>query len=716
MAEPPNKKARMDLLMDNQQDKNERCEEQYNSSQDMFADSTEEESDEDNDWSGVAISNIPRLSSSAKLPSQYPAPHPGPTHSVCVQLPVLERVPKPHPNSLKDVWDSFHVRLPWSRENLYPVEDKNEGKKVLRSRWELIIESLTRQKMSSSFDLEEAILSYNTRYRGKPDWDFAALHTLFTEEFEPEETQAFFDHTLPGMVDILVSSPNILTCPLPLLCAGSAHSITISQYQVLVILVNAFFCTFPRRNAKAGGSEFSSYPSINFNTLYGPCCRRPEAHLEKLKCLLSYFSRVVTNTPTGLITFSRKVVPARGVPNWANSTTTIPMLHITSKGAIEVEGTGMLQADFANKFVGGGVLRSGLVQEEIRFTVCPELLASMLFTEVLGDREVLVIVGVEQFTSYEGYSDTFKFAGRFTDMVEVDSSGRKMTSVVAMDAIRFNNSYDQFMMRNIDRELNKAFVAFQNRHVDSLQAVATGNWGCGAFGGDPRVKLLLQLMAAAEAGRDVVYFTFGDSSLVRDGGEMYKFLVKEKLTVGDLYKLIKRFSSNRRQLGGEELFSWIYHAGSSSGKELNIDAYEVDTDSEKEDVHDTVMEKVILGQESTANAKNPSDVLSEVTDSDKWLNEQMDNMERKVDADKNCSTQTKNGGFFAALDRMEKGELETKNVVDGGTCPIEVSLGLGHTANDGLGPIDEIKLDNSKHDITSKKRNQSKVTDFFQTK
>merc|ERR1712179_33935 len=129
----------------------------------------------------------------------------------------------------------------------------------------------------------------------------------------------------------------------------------------------------------------------------------------------------------------------------------------------------------------------------------------------------------------------------------------------------------------------------------------------------------------------------------------------------------------------------IYHAGSSSGKELNIDAYEVDTDSEKEDVHDTVMEKVILGQELTANAKNPSDVLSEVTDSDKWLNEQMDNMERK-------------------------------NVVDGGTCPIEVSLGLGHTANDGLGPIDEIKLDNSKHDVTSKKRNQSKVTDFFQAK
>ena len=34
----------------------------------------------------------------------------------------------------------------------------------------------------------------------------------------------------------------------------------------------------------------------------------------------------------------------------------------------------MLQVDFANKFIGGGVLGHGAVQEEIRFLICPELL------------------------------------------------------------------------------------------------------------------------------------------------------------------------------------------------------------------------------------------------------------------------------------------------------------------------------------------------------
>ena len=40
------------------------------------------------------------------------------------------------------------------------------------------------------------------------------------------------------------------------------------------------------------------------------------------------------------------------------------------------------QVDFANKFVGGGVLGDGCVQEEIRFLINPELIVTRLFTEV----------------------------------------------------------------------------------------------------------------------------------------------------------------------------------------------------------------------------------------------------------------------------------------------------------------------------------------------
>ena len=45
------------------------------------------------------------------------------------------------------------------------------------------------------------------------------------------------------------------------------------------------------------------------------------------------------------------------------------------------------------RYVGGGVIDTGCVQEEIRFVVCPELILSRLFTQVLGDNEALVVIG-----------------------------------------------------------------------------------------------------------------------------------------------------------------------------------------------------------------------------------------------------------------------------------------------------------------------------------
>lgn len=52
-----------------------------------------------------------------------------------------------------------------------------------------------------------------------------------------------------------------------------------------------------------------------------------------------------------------------------------------------------LQVDFANQYVGGGVTSAGLVQEEIRFLINPELIVSRLFTEALDHNECLIITG-----------------------------------------------------------------------------------------------------------------------------------------------------------------------------------------------------------------------------------------------------------------------------------------------------------------------------------
>lgn len=403
--------------------------------------------------------------------------------------------------------------------------------------------------------------------------------------------------------------------------------------------------------------------------------RRPEANLEKLKCLLSYFSQVVSTMPSGLITYKRVVLSPDQLPDWTNSTNPLARLHIDSRGMIETEGSGMLQADFANKFVGGGVLRSGLVQEEIRFTICPELLASLLFTEVLGDLEVLLVTGVQQFTKYSGYGNTFRFEGKQEDKTETDSSGRKRTSVVAMDAIRFSGKGRvQYRADNVDRELNKAFVAFHGpRNVSRLEAVATGNWGCGAFGGDPRLKLVIQLLAASEAGRDITYFTFEDKDLVLEAGKLYDELVDAGATVGRVYKLVREFNWSRKQKNGEELFEWLHQEMKESGARTETvgQAYGADTDSEEE-VNDGRTSMISMLNEESNRDESPE--------------------EKKAKP-----------GFFDSIDKMEQGKLEKLAV---GVDDLEESKDM--EKNFGQ----DSKIDDISENV-GKTPNQSKITAHF---
>ena len=77
------------------------------------------------------------------------------------------------------------------------------------------------------------------------------------------------------------------------------------------------------------------------------------------------------------------------------------------------------QVDFANRYIGGGVLGAGRVQEEIRFCTCPELLVSMLFMERMEDNEAIIIKGFEQFSEYSGYASKLNYAGDFRDICKV---------------------------------------------------------------------------------------------------------------------------------------------------------------------------------------------------------------------------------------------------------------------------------------------------------
>lgn len=267
-----------------------------------------------------------------------------------------------------------------------------------------------------------------------------------------------------------------------------------------------------------------------------------------------------------MISFERRCLAKEEIPDWISSDKVLKRLVVQSDGCIEVDGHGMLQVDFANKFIGGGVLDSGCVQEEIRFMTNPELILSRLFTEKLLNNEVLFITGIEQFNNYSGYADSFRFNGNFVDKTISDEWGRKYTRIVAMDATFFTQSTrkTQYSKKCIDRELNKAYCGFMERdeiEAKNKSAIASGNWGCGAYNGDPKFKACLQIMAASQCDRELLYFTFHNQELKDELEKFFDHLVLNEINVGRLYEKMISFGKYIESLDSEtdvDFFSYMY--------------------------------------------------------------------------------------------------------------------------------------------------------------
>ena len=262
-----------------------------------------------------------------------------PKGKVFVQWPLIKKdetfvVPQPFPErTIKDRWDENHVRLPCSSQSQFPVVN-SEGVKVLKNRWELIEQALS-SSITNPNDFEHKVMSYNRSGR----WNFDGIKERFADDEDPEY-QMFFGKILPEICALALRLPFAITQPIPLLKRGCNQSLTFSQNQIACLLANAFFCTFPRRNATGRQTEYSNFPIINFNRLFS----EGDVYTEKLSCIINYFRRVTEGqSPKALVTYTRRCLLESQMPRWKLSDKSLPQLRITSAGTIEDEGSGMLQ-------------------------------------------------------------------------------------------------------------------------------------------------------------------------------------------------------------------------------------------------------------------------------------------------------------------------------------------------------------------------------------
>ncbi|RXG73462.1 Poly(ADP-ribose) glycohydrolase [Armadillidium vulgare] len=542
----------------------------YHLSPDMFEDSQNmEEPSHSSQSKKITWRGSPLLSFVALSPSNLNVPPvvPTPDHNVYVKLPISFPM-DPYPEQYTDIWNGSYVRMPNSPESLYPVQTEH-GRSTIVKRW-CVIEEAFQKQITCVQDLRKAILSYNHRYEDK--WKFDGLKHLLEEDFIDEERDFFFKNILPKIIKLALDLPKLLTRPVSLLKKKCTKSVTLSQEQIASLLANAFLCTFPRRNAKGSQTEYASYPDINFNRLF---LHKEKRALEKLKCIIHYFKEVTSRDSCGVVTFSRQYCRDEDMAEFQTSSLPITRLHIDSNGLIE-ETHGLLQVDFANN----NVLYMNLKYDNMSI--------SLFFN---------VVNCVEQYSKCKGYASNFEWVGPHDDKTPRDNYGRRLCQVVALDALRFTkNPSAQYKPNLILRELQKAslntffstefkiiivlatsaYVGFSplNGTVGNNVAVATGNWGCGAFRGDPRLKGLIQIAAASIVGRSLAYFTFGDKELRDDLADVHHFLREEGVTVGQLVMALCQFGL-RENIVGRDLLSYIY---------TSLCHYDSETESEEQHI------------------------------------------------------------------------------------------------------------------------------------
>ncbi len=360
---------------------------------------------------------------------------------------------------------------------------------------------------------------------------------------------------------------------------------TLNRLQIAAVLSHSFLCLHPEKH------RGPALPHINFIGMFSV---KKKVVVEKTKCLLNYFYCLSKEKKELLekqeVVFERVVLQkCIDSKQMASSHMALCDFEVDENNLIEDSGSDYTKVDFANMYLGGGILNTGCLQEEIMFAVCPELICGLLFMESMTDNEAIIVHGFKKYSNYSGYGWQLQYEGKCNEV------SKEKNFLVAIDALdfRYGGGSNQYDCKNLLREINKAyagFITFGNFHhrnendlqmtkqnsnnkpqfslfnngnnsdqenekeqnsifpgkkkseitlllseflpcpvictnirkidspsVDRTSVIdsspypsnlATGNWGCGAFLGDPQLKSMLQWIAASEAGCSKIrYYT-----------------------------------------------------------------------------------------------------------------------------------------------------------------------------------------------------------------
>ena len=312
--------------------------------------------------------------------------------------------------------------------------------------------------------------------------------------------------------------------------------ISIKRRDVLIIFIRQLLCLythddlFPEPNfhniyhRAEVKSNFNAYEDVEYYSLYLMDSVQNEEysnlHMQKIKSIMTYLMFIYINFNTiehEIVTIERKHI------NHINEPPSVPITYCNfAQSKIESADINIDKVDFANKLVGGGVLKNGCCQEEIQFLQHPELMTLCYICQELDINEAIYVTNVYHLLKCEHY-------GYDIELDDIDVI--KKDNYIIIDAIdyrsrTYNNHIDEYMS-----EIQKAYTGFI---MSDKHAIATGHWGCGAFNGIKKNKFAIQLIAASIANKELIYCILDPAELLQFKS-LYLEIIKNCTNTSELY-------------------------------------------------------------------------------------------------------------------------------------------------------------------------------------
>jgi poly(ADP-ribose) glycohydrolase len=284
--------------------------------------------------------------------------------------------------------------------------------------------------------------------------------------------------------------------------------------------------------------------------------------LHRVACQLNYFHTVATQgfdkRPGGNIVIQRYAVDGSVMPSFAEADQTFEPDDVVISTTTFIEDATECEAhvDFANKQLHIGTIIASCTQEEVLFSIRPDLFLTLMCVETLLDNEAIVVRGCPRYCKYTGYLNSFRWAGPHP---EATTPSAQVPDIIAIDSVVNKGVLNQF--RENTRDLRKCFGGFsvwdepdtlsslQRYHGKPYKAISTGKWGCGVFGGDNTLKFLQHLLVAVASPhrKRLKYCCFGSADLAAALETLFAAICHKQMQVRDVYRAIQEFAMESRR-------------------------------------------------------------------------------------------------------------------------------------------------------------------------